>query len=191
MFSKKMLLYGGIILLVCLACALPAGALELNPMKYILKEPVPVQTVNKTLVNHAIGSPVEKVTVLPRVTSGASPVNAPTMSQVQSGTGTCSQDTPLLTLEGTVTEILYTDNWGTTFTIMKLSGGSEVLLFAADGGNNGRVNHLFETAYIKGNRIHVTTTSGCSMESFSGYDGTTKQLPAYKVLFINLGPVHP
>jgi hypothetical protein len=191
MISKKMLLNGGIILLVCLACVLPAFALELNPMKYILKEPVPVQTVNKTLVNHAIGSPVEKVTVLPRVTSGASPVDAPTMSQVHSGTGTCSQDTPILTLDGTITEILYTDNWRTTFTIMKLSGGSEVLLVAADGGNPDRVNHLFETAYIRGNRIHVTTIGGCSMDSFSGYDGTTKQLPAYKVLFINLGPVHP
>ena len=74
---------------------------------------------------------------------------------------------------------------------MKLSGGSDVLLFAADGGNRDRVNHLFETAYIRGNRIHVTTTSGCSIESFSGYDGTNKQLPAYKALFIDLGPVHP
>jgi len=191
MISKKILLNGGIILLVCLACVLPAGALELNPMKYIIKEPVPVQTVNKTLVNHAIGSPMERVTVLPRVTSGASPVNAPTMSQVHSGTGTCALDTPATTLEGTITEILYADNWGSTWTIMKLSGGSEVQLFAADGGNPDRVNRLFETAYIKGNRIHVTTVGGCSMESFSGYDGTTKQLPAYKVFFINLGPVHP
>ena len=113
------------------------------------------------------------------------------MSQVYSGTGTCTQDSPVVTLEGTITEILYTDNWGTTFTVMKLTGGSEVLLFAADGGDRDHVNRLFETAYIKGNRIHVTTTSGCSMESFSGYDGTTKQLPTYKALFINLGPVHP
>jgi len=190
MFSKKILLYGGIILLVCLACALPAGALELNPINYILKQPVPVQTVNKTLVNHAIG-PVERMTVLPLVTHAASPVDVPTMSQVHSGTGTCTQDTPSTTLEGTITEIMYADNWGTSWTIMKLSGGSEVLLFAADGGNPDRVNHLFETAYIRGNRIHVTTTGGCSVTPFSGYDGISKQLPAYKALFINLGPVHP
>jgi hypothetical protein len=191
MFSKKNLLYGGIILLVCLACALPAGALELNPFSYIMKQPVPVQTVNKTVVNHALGSPIEKVTVLPRVTTGTSPVDIPTMSQVHSGTGTCTQDTPVTTLDGTITEIMYANNWGTTYTVMKLSGGSDVLLFAADGGNRDRVNHLFETAYIRGNRIHVTTTSGCSIESFSGYDGTNKQYPAYKALFIDLGPVHP
>ena len=114
MFSKKNLLYGGIILLVCLACALPAGALELNPLSYIMKQPVPVQTVNKTVVNHALGSPIEKVTVLPRVTTGTSPVDIPTMSQVHSGTGTCTQDTPVTTLDGTITEIMYADNWGTT-----------------------------------------------------------------------------
>ncbi len=188
MISKKLLLNGGVILLVCLACALPAGALELNPLSYILKQPVPVQTVNKTLVNHAIGSPMEKVTVLPRVTSAASPIDAPAMSQVHSGTGTCTPETPVTTLDGTITEIMFTANWGTTFTVMKLPGAGEVLLFAADGGNRDRMNHLFETAYIRGNRIVVTTTGGCSMETFSAYDGISRQYPSYKILFIDLTP---
>jgi len=191
MLSKKTILNGGIILLVCLACVLPVVAIELNPLSYFVKQqPVTVHTLNNTIVRQTGIAPMERVTVLPRVTGGASPVNIPTMSQVYSGSGTCSQDTPVVTLEGTITEIMYADNWGTTFTLMKLSSGSEVQLFAADGGDRDHVNRLFETAYIKGNRIHITTTSGCSVESFSGYDGITKQLPAYKVLFIYLGPVH-
>jgi hypothetical protein len=94
-------------------------------------------------------------------------------------------------LDGTITEIMYADPWGTSDTVMKLSGGGEVLLFPADGGDRARVNHLFETAYIKGNKIRVTTMMGCSMTSFSAYDGSNKEYPSYKVLFIDLGPVHP
>jgi hypothetical protein len=191
MISKKTLLNGAIILLVCLACALPAGALELNPLSYILKQPVPVQTVNKTLVNHALGSPVEKVTVLPQVTSGVSFVDAPTMSQVHSGTDTCTPDTSIIIHEGTITEIKYAHTEDTPWTVMKLSGGSEIVLFAAPGGNRDRVNHLFETAYIKGNRIYVTTRNECWYVSFTGYDGTNKQYRAYNALVIYLGPVHP
>lgn len=191
MLSKKTILNGGIILLVCLACVLPVVAIELNPLSYFVKQPVTVHTLNNTIVRQTGIAPMERVTVLPLVTGGASPVNIPTMSQVYSGTGTCTQDAPIVNLDGTITEIMYADNWGTSNTVMKLSGGSEVLLFPADGGDRARVNHLFETAYIKGNRIHVTTTSGCSMVSFSGYDGIDKQYPAYKVLFIDLGPVHP
>ncbi len=190
MISKKILLNGGIILLVCLAFTLPAAAIELNPISYFVKQPVAVQTANKTMVNHAIG-PVERSTILPLVTSTVSPVDIPTMSHVSSGTGTCSQDTPITTLEGVVTEIMYADTWGTSYSFMKLSGGGDVMVFPADGGDRARVNHLLETAYVKGNRIHVITTSGCSMESFSAYDGINKQYPAYKILIIDLGPVHP
>jgi hypothetical protein len=191
MLSKKTILNGGIILLVCLACVLPVVAIELNPLSYFGKQPVAVHTLNKTIVKQTGIAPMEMVTVLPRVTGSASPVNIPTMSQVYSGTGTCTQDSPITTLDGTITEIMYADTWGTSNTVMKLSEGSEVLLFPADGGDRARVNHLFETAYIKGNKIRVTTTGGCSMVSFSGYDGINKQYPAYKVLFIDLGPVHP
>jgi len=191
MLSKKTILNGGIILLVCLACVLPVVAIELNPLSYFGKQPVAVHTLNKTIVRQTGIAPMEMVTVLPRVTGGASPVNIPTMSQVYSTTGTCNDDTPITTLDGTITEIMYADMWGTSDTVMKLSGGSEVLLFPADGGDRARVNHLFETAYIKGNKIHIVTTGGCSMVSFLGYDGINKQYPAYKVLFIDLGPVHP
>src|SRR5512145_2540258 len=100
MLSKKTILNGGIILLVCLAFILPVVAIELNPLSYFVKQPVAVHTLNNTIVRQTGIAPMERVTVLPRVTGSASPVNIPTMSQVYSGTGTCNQDTPVLTLEG-------------------------------------------------------------------------------------------
>lgn len=191
MISKRTLLNGGIILLICIALTLPAAAIDLNPVNYIMKKPVAVQTVNKTMVNHAPGSPVEMGTILPRVTAAVSPVDVPTMSHVSSGTGTCSQDTPATVLEGTITEIQYTDVYDTTFTFMKLKAGGEAALFPVDGGNRDRMYRLFETAYIKGNTIQVITRGGCSLATYSTFGGTSKQYPSYQILMIDLGPVHP
>ena len=191
MISKKTILNGGIILLICIALTLPVAALELNPISYFVKQPVPVQTLNKTIVRQAVDAPLVMVTALPRVTSSISPVNIPTMSQVNSGPGTCSQDSGPVTLSGTITGIQYTDVYDTTFTFMKLTGGGEVAVFPVDGGYRDRVYHLLETAYSKGNTIHIITSHGCSLTSFYRFDGITREYPAYKIVMIDLGPDHP
>ena len=67
MISKKTILNGGIILLICLACVLPVVAIELNPLSYFVKQPVTVHTLNQTIVRAAgTVAPMQMVTVLPR-----------------------------------------------------------------------------------------------------------------------------
>lgn len=194
MISKRVLLNGGLILLICLACILPAVAIELNPISYFVKKPVSVQTLNKTVVRDATGTaPLQRVTARPQVTfaTAAGATGASAVSHVSSGAGTCSQDSPVEILEGTITRIQYTDVFDTTFTFMKLTNGGEVALFPVDGGDRARVYHLLETAYTKGNTIHIATNGGCSLESFASLDGGSTQYPTYKIVVIELATNPP
>ena len=48
---------------------------------------------------------------------------------------------------------------------------------------SGKSSLAFDTIYAEGQRRY--------METFSAYDGINKQYPAYKILILDLGPVHP
>jgi hypothetical protein len=182
MISRTRIIGGGIILLVCLACVLPALALELNPLSYILRQPTPAPAITRIDVREAVTTvPVQTGTPVPYLT--ISPVKdgiAPATTQTGGG----------VTLEGTITEVAYSGEYDLGFAFLELSDGSGVVLLVSDAPAGDLMYDLFQTAYLKGNLVKAYTGNPVKEMEILGFKGPGKYR-VYSIDSFDLGPVHP
>jgi hypothetical protein len=182
MIAKTRVMSIGIIFLVCLACVLPALALELNPLSYFLTQPTPAPAITRTDVRVAVSMvPVGIKTPVQYLNS--SPVHYGVAQALpQTGDG--------VTLEGTITEVAYARDYELGFAILELSDGSGVVLLISDAPADDLMYDLFQTAYLKGNFVKAYTDNPVKKMEITGFKGPREYM-AYSPDSIDLGPVHP
>lgn len=181
MMAKTRVQSIGIVLLVCLACVLPAPALDPNPLSYIFGKPAPAPTITRAEVRdvHTI-VPVRTMTPVPFLTS--SPVNegiAPATPQTGDG----------VMLKGTVTELAYSPESGLGFAFLTLSDGSGTVVLVSELPAGDLMYDLFRTAYLKGNVLKAYTDNPVRKMEIAGFSGPEEYV-LYTPDSFDLGPIH-
>ena len=196
MISKDKMISAGIVLLLCLAGILPALALDLNPMSYIVKQTTPLPAVTRITVEPTLNA-VPARTLMPvtqSTTSGSFMKGTPANVVPVTTATTVTQVSVPPVLEGTVTEVFYYGFQSRFLAVLKVSGtNEEVLLTAPFYPDSPDVTitfwDMFQTAYLKGNLVKVYPDKAEAFE-YPMYSGT-RQYTLYTIETIDLGPVHP
>jgi hypothetical protein len=196
MLSRNTMISAGIVLLLCLAGILPALALDLNPMSYIVKQTTPLPAVTRITVEPTLNA-VPARTLMPvtqSTTPGSFMKGTPANVVPVTTATTVTQVSVPSVLEGTVTEVLYYGFQSRFLAVLKISGTNEEVLLTAPlypDRPEGTITFwdMLQTAYLKGNLVKVYPDKAETFE-YPMYSGT-RQYTLYTIETIDLGPVHP